>query len=351
MTLQTIAGTGLMWPPSLPLLNTLGTTTFALTATGHKYAAIVRIPVTGNITTVSFMTGTVTTSDTLSVGLETVDATTGDPSGTAYGGSVPGTVSGLATNTIYEVTLGTQASATAGDYVAIVIKYNSYVAGNLQIRGMDNTATMPTGLPYNDLFTTAWVKDTDATPIVTLGYSGSYYDMGALGTRVPVSTTFSSSSTPDEIGNKFTLPWPVRVSMFVIWIDADGAVDIVLYDSDGTTALATVSIDDNIRGSANNARYVLPLASKVSLVKDTAYRLVVKPTTTTGVNIKEITAESIAMLDQLPGGRNCFRTSRTDAGAWTDTATTVQIYGLSMIFDQVDDGVGGGGVIFVSTQG
>jgi hypothetical protein len=51
-------------------------------ATGEKYAAIIQIPKTGTISKIGFRTGTVTTSQTLRGGIETVDAATGAPTGT-----------------------------------------------------------------------------------------------------------------------------------------------------------------------------------------------------------------------------------------------------------------------------
>ena len=62
-----------------------------LDASGEKAASIFRVPKTGNIRTLRFRLGTVTTGQTLKAGLYTVD-TSGDPTTTAYGGMAVGTV-------------------------------------------------------------------------------------------------------------------------------------------------------------------------------------------------------------------------------------------------------------------
>src|SRR3989304_6613560 len=117
------------------------TSTYTLDATGEKAATVFQIPEDGNITTLGFRTATVTTGDTLKVGLYTIDAS-GDPTATAYKGMVAGTQAILATedNTYFNVTLGTQAtSVVKGDIVALVIEYNSYVAGSMGITTITST--------------------------------------------------------------------------------------------------------------------------------------------------------------------------------------------------------------------
>src|SRR3989337_2191615 len=132
---------------------------FTLDAAGEKATTIFPIPADGNITKLGFRTATVTTGDTLKVGLYTVDAS-GDPTATAYKGMVAGTQAVLATedNTYFNVTLGTQAtSVVKSDKVALVIEYNSYVAGNMVITGLGvSGGAALIGLPYGDLYTTLW---------------------------------------------------------------------------------------------------------------------------------------------------------------------------------------------------
>src|SRR3990170_6891069 len=152
------------------------TSASTLDATGEKAAIIFKIPADGNITKLGFRTSTVTTGDTLKVGLYTVDAS-GDPTATAYKGMVAGTQAILATedNTYFNVTLGTQAtSVVKGDIVALVIEYNSYVAGNMVITGFGSTSSTLSGFPYGDLYTTSWAKQNNPL-FATIEYTGGVY--------------------------------------------------------------------------------------------------------------------------------------------------------------------------------
>ena len=78
---------------------------FCLPKGAEKLAFIFVVPKTGTIDRVSFSLGTVTTDDSLDIGLETVDATTGAPTGSAYGSSAVATQASVASNTAYEMTL------------------------------------------------------------------------------------------------------------------------------------------------------------------------------------------------------------------------------------------------------
>src|SRR4030067_2825700 len=149
---------------------------YVLDASGEKATTVFQIEESGNITNLGFRTATVTTGDTLKVGLYTLDAS-GDPTATAYKGMVAGTqvVASADDNTYFNVTLGTQAtSVVKGDIVALVIEYNSYVAGSMVITGLGSTSTVFSGFPYGDLYTASWVKQNN-TFFATIGYTGDVY--------------------------------------------------------------------------------------------------------------------------------------------------------------------------------
>ncbi len=132
MTMQSIIG-GVTIPHHVEaVLGAPGIGSLLMDASGEKAAFIFKIPKSGTITEIGFRTGAVTTADTLKAGLYTVD-TSNNPTATAYGGMVAGTQASPAANTWYAVALGTNCTATAGDVVAVVIEFNSYVAGNLNI--------------------------------------------------------------------------------------------------------------------------------------------------------------------------------------------------------------------------
>jgi len=343
MALQTIKGGGLLLPNHFGMIrgDILDNTGPIIDATGEKVGFVFQVPKTGTIDRVCFRVRDVTTSQTLRAGLETVDATTGAPTGTQYGGSAVGTQAAPVQQTFYEVTLGTAASATAGDTVALVVQFDSTV-GNLRLGQIDGLSGGPrAGIPYINHYTTAWAKSQSGVPLMAIRYDdGSYENIGAMPFASRTDTAFNSGSTPDEIGNYFTLPGPMRAAGVFAIATPTGAFDIVFYE--GSTALRTISVDPDVVGNAGAVEFFLRFSSPVSLTASTAYRIVFKPTTTTNISVRQLGVLSTAMLDVLPGGSDWYKTSRSDAGSWTED-NTARIWGLGILFDQIDDGASAGG--------
>ena len=324
------------------------TTLFTLDATGEKAATIFQIPADGNITKLGFRTATVTTGDTLKVGLYTVDAS-GDPTATAYKGMVAGTQAILATedNTYFNVTLGTQAtSVVKGDIVALVIEYNSYVAGSMVITGLGSTSTVFSGFPYGDLYTASWVKQNN-TFFATIGYTGDVYypTLGIL----PVASGGASSivynldtATFDEYGIHINIPVPARaVGIWVVPALAAGAdFEAILYQ--GTTALKTIAYDGDGAVSAVARQFFLFFPTTQDLTANTDYYIAIRPTTVNNVTFYYFTAPSVAAAAQFHGGAGAYRVKRLDQGAWTTSETTI-IGQMGIILDAFSDGVGGSG--------
>jgi hypothetical protein len=334
------------------------TGTLAMTASTHEVSCTGVVPVTGSITAVGFRVGTITTSDTLQAGIETLDAT-GNPSGTQYGGSAVGTGTPSA-STMNTITLGTAATAaTAGDKVAIRIKFSAYVAGSLNI-SISSTGNAGSAYAYNNRSTdsgTAWTKSS-SVPLCAFSYSGTYYPVAGW---MPLSSsnsgsTFNSGSTPDERALYFTLPFNARIKGCFVYGGASAAGadwDCVLYDTDGTTALRTVSVDGDATptfgASTINQLY---FSSSYTTTRNVAYRLSLKPTTATNIRYSDMSVLSVAFMDALPPGAAFYNSTRVNAGSWTEgTSTRTAVH---LIIDQVDDGAGGGGGSaargFVTTQ-
>lgn len=306
-------------------------------AAGEKFACIFQVPKTGNITKIGFRTVAVTSSQTLRVGLETLSS--GNPSGTQYGGSAVGTQAAPAANTYYEVTLATPAAATRGDIVAIVIQFNSTV-GNLNIASAGTTGSHL--MPYTSLFTASWSKSVNGG-MHSVGYDdGTYGDCFLIPASAVTQTTFNSSSTPDERALKFKLPFPASMSgVYARMGSASGGnPQWVLYDSDGTTVLQTLSITQNTLQGTGNDFGKYRFAASVALKANTYYYLSLKPGSTTNVSLYDMTVQSAAMLGGHLGGADFHLATRTDAGAWTATTTIRPFIGL--IFDSLDDGASPG---------
>lgn len=340
MTLQTIKGGGALLPHAFgairPDIN-MATGTI-IDAAGEKCAFVFQVPKSGTQDRVGFHVRLVTTAQTLRVGLETVDAATGAPTGTQYGGSAVGTQAAPVAGTFYEVTLATPATAVAGDIIAVVIQFDATV-GNVQIGHIDGLAGgNRAGVPYINAFTTVWTKHLSGTPVMSVRYNDASYEfIGALPFAGRQDVFFNTGSTPDEIGNYFTLPAPVRVTGVRVLVVAANNMDIVLYE--GSTVLRTISVDSDV--TAGSMEYDLRFSTPVTLSAGTVYRIVFKPTTASNINMRELIVLSAGMMNMVPGGTDWYKTSRTDAGAWTED-TLRRVWGTGLLIDQIDDGVGGG---------
>lgn len=319
----------------------ISTVTTSMTASGDKAAFVFQIAKTGTVTKIGFLTGTVTTGDTVDVRLETVNTTTGAPTGTLWATNTNGSqaIDAADDNTWFTVTLTAGASVTKGDIVAVVI-VNGGTPGNMEIvhggGGLFDEA-----FPYiTDFAAAVWTSDNES-PNCALEYSdGSYaYSPGVYPfSAINISVAYNNTSDPDHRGLKFQLPVPVRVVGGWFESDLEAAANLKLYDSDGTSVLESISVPSGPRSTTGHGVHIVFFTSAHSLSKDTYYRLVLEPSTTTSIDLDEISVPTAAVLDGWDGGQNFHYTQKKDAG-WTDTTTKRPMMGL--LIDALDDGTSG----------
>lgn len=320
--------------------NWAGAGTWVIDAAGEKCATVFHVPKSGTIDRVSFRVASVGTSQTLRAGLETLDAS-GDPSGTQYGGSAVGTQASPAGGNTYEVTLGTPATATLQDRVALVLQFNATV-GNVTFAGVQRgIGTAGSGFPYSDNFTGTWAKTNNALLNCAIRYNdGTYANIG----HVPGVTTqplFNTGTTPDEVGNLWTPPFACAVGGIWAVFDLDVNADCILYDTDGTAVLGSATMLAVERGAVGLSMFEGLFADQ-TLTVGQAYRLILRPgAASPNLLATRCTVPSAAYLGSLPGGTVLYETSRTNVGAWTDTNTQRILCGP--ILTKLDDGTGGGG--------
>lgn len=309
-------------------------------AAGERVAAIFQAPKTGNIDRVLFRTGTVTTPQPLAVGLQTVDTSTGEASGSAYGGMVAGAVASPASSTQYEVTLGTPAAATKGNDVALVTEWSGS-AGNLNIAYTAGLASALSGNPYVSLFTAAWAK-VAGIPMAAVRYDdGLYYD--CLTMPFSALTAFNIASNTagfDEYGLRFTLETPMRLVGFWAYIltNAGSDYEAILYS--GTTALLTATVDGDIKGTVNLNVVKRLFPSTYDLAANTEYRIALRPTTTAAIQMRRLTQGAAGYWNAYDLGTNCYLCKRLDQGAWTDDTLDRSLMGL--IVEPIAASGGGG---------
>lgn len=370
MTQTFFAGPGMIWPTQLAALNTqvgfgaAGT----IDASAEKFAMTGRVwwadrsDTSKDISSVSIRIGAVSSFNASSqwrVSLQDVSLTAGppiQPDGTVDQSFVSAAGAGPTANSWNTVTLSANRTVSFGDLFSVVVDYSAFTStSSIIIQGLNTAAT---GFRQHQtdcvLFTASWASQA-FVPVVVFGFSdGTYGTFMAAGvcnvynTRAfnSGSTSSGSLSTGDERGNE----WVQDITMKAegAWLDVNPAAnadfDIVLYE--GTTAIATVSVDANaLQASASVRRsYFAFGGAPVTLTAGNTYRLMVKPTTANNVTIYTLTVNSSSYRDLLLQD-DVLGNSRVDAGSFgAGINTEVAVMGL--IICSVDNGAGGSGGSF-----
>lgn len=325
-------------------------------ASGEMAAWVFRAPKTGDIAKVHWRTRSVATGDTVDVRIETVDDTTGFPTGTLWDTTTNGAhvVGNGDDNIRLETTLTSVAGVTAGEWLAVVI-VNGSAPGNIQMGQFASSNNVDLDSIYGANFTTAWAVD-GRGPIIAVEY-----DDGSIpkifGAYPPpesdnISIPFNNTSTPDSVGGRFKFAAPVRVSGCWVWMDLDGDAVVKLvseayHQANATGILASVTLDKDIR-RGNPSPWRLNFSSAVELSANTYYRLIVEPTSATNMTVYEWRFGSEALLGAFSGDADVMHltTAKDPTGNadWTnyDSSDYRGFWG-GLIIDGIDDGVGGGG--------
>lgn len=162
------------------------------------------------------------------------------------------------------------------------------------------------------------------------------------------TSSFNSSSNPDEYACVFRLTAPVQVRglwAFVLHANNSSDWELILYgDALGTpTALATITVDATQVAQATSSRqFDALLATPVNLAAGTWYAVAIRPT---GANTVTAAYHDYAAADDMkgmPGGAEMAYGTRTNqTGAFSVTSTRRLWAGIAI--GGSDDGAGGGG--------
>lgn len=323
---------GIVTPMFFPVRDSFGASsfwkTFTISDAAHQVAFIFRVPKTGTIDKLGFLIRAVTTAQSLDIRLETVDATTGHPTGTLVAAGAEGTVASPVANTFHEVTLTTPPSVTINDYVAVVILFTS-TGGDLQIAAWDTQTS--TGdyaqLPYCDHYTASWAKQ-KFIPICSVRYNDSTYPFnGMLPIKNQSEIGVNTGSAPDEVGLKFQLPMQTKIKGLWLFTYLREPLTLKIYD-ENDTLLDSVVYDEDITDDTAAGWNVWLFNSSILLEPNKTYRITQLPTTAVDIFVQYFETLNNAMLTQLTADENFVWTQRADAGEWADTDTRRPYWGL-----------------------
>ena len=322
---------------SVPSFTSVSMTTFVT-----KQCAKLIAPRTGQIAKIGFRVTAVTKSQSLDCRIETL-ASTGHPSGTLWATNTSGVQASVAANTTYWVTLTANASVTLGDPFHVVLQWTS-TTGDVAIRRYFQNANNPHSLFTNSYTSGSWnASKLAGIPSFVVEYSDGYrYNCGGYFADSFTSASYNTGTTPDEFGLYFQVPVPMKcygVQMYKGLV-AGTTYSIKLYDSDGSTVLASKSsIDTDAAATSPLLSWDL-FSSAATLVPSTWYRLTFLPGDATSHTGYYIDVDANATLDMW-GDRNMYWTQRTDAGAWSETNTRRPM--MWPIIGEIDYSVPSGG--------
>ena len=360
MSLVDIPG-GELWPhPSSAANAALSSSTLVIDAADERCAAIFQAPKAGDIDTLKFRTGTVTTGATVTVGLYSLD-TNGDPDIAAGAlGTTTLVVADTDDNKWLSVTLGTAVTVTDGQILSFVVSQPATTPGSMQIATLGSAAanSWANEAPYGDLYTTAWAKAPFQRPFMSIGYtaSGGTYDTWTRGPFFPgdgatlfTSQALNSGSSPQEFGNIIIPNRKLRVCG--IWAYRAGAAAADYYFkfysaptgtpvAEATTPLIDGAFSSNFSGGIHLWRFT----SKFILAAGTKYAYTILPNTATNSYLYKTVANATTDMANIEGGSDMYGCSRNSGGgAFTELTTTRFVMGLWI--DQGDDGAAGAGGI------
>jgi hypothetical protein len=329
---------------------------FALDGTTDQAEWVFQARRPATLTRLGFRIATITgTSPTFKISLQGVGAT-GNPDGVIVGGGSPAsktfnpTSLAWSNNTWHWLTLDNPYVCTRGERLAVVIAYDSGtidVSNQISLRTHLSSQIANLGSPYA-IQNNAGTRTRQVTlPIFGYGAAAEAYGYPLLG--VPLYSGLALNSTPDEVAMKWSLPddWgdTYKVTGLRLFGSFNTGGTIKFYLLDGTTTVQDVTIDTDHFVTASLQRVVdvfFDEASLTALNFGSTYRMVVAPqqNTTPTHTLYTLQVEAAADWDAWPGGQDFALSTRTDGGAWTDTATERLI--AELILDDIT-GTGGGG--------
>jgi hypothetical protein len=334
-------GTPLYYPPlSGTPVGSPGHSNFAINTIGHRAGVIFIAPVTDTITHIAFRTGSIN-AGTLEVRVEPMDTATGFPTGALWAANTNATRVMLSTddNQYFEVALTAPASVTKGDYVCLIVEADTTSIGTIAYGGSANSSVhgyMPLNITFGGSYANQVGSACNIVP--KFGTNGYIYMDNFWPCETVTSTTFNNTSTPDVAGNKITVPFSGAVEY--VWVDADidaGAAVSVLA-SDGSTVLATASLQTNVPGKTAATKTALALSTKITLTAGAVVYLTVTPSSGSNLIFYRYNFESTDMK-RVWCANAVAVTAKDPTGSGDYTEIDTSAYSIGLIFSEIDNGI------------
>jgi hypothetical protein len=335
----------LVWPNSVGYLGTAVPGSWStIDASGEYVAIIFQAKEAMTISHVGFRCNAAASTPTADVRIETVDTSTGLPSGTLWATNT-NIVTGTLTTSWALHALTASASISAGEIFCVKIAHN---AGSFALALYGGLAGGVSAFPYTVTNTGSPAK-AGLTNIVAMALGSSsttFYNMVGAGIQ-PISTTTGgtfNNTNGARRGLRFTIPFNARcVGLRFFKSNTAGNFNAILMSDAGSElSSSSTAFDGDING---NFTFMLAtdcfFDNPVTLSAGTTYRAVIEPSSATNSNVSAFTIPSADYANASPCGTFAHYTTYASA-AWDDSATTSYPW-LDILIDQIDNGAGGGG--------
>ena len=268
--------------------------------------------INGNLAKIKFYAGVVSTSGDIDITIETLNSSSGEPTGTllATGAEQSGyTLSSTGWN---EVTLDTPVAITPDTKFAVVITNSSGSSADWEVYG-SGSQQGAFGLEYDGA---TWSAGTRA-PLCQLELdTGQIIPTFVWCKAISTSSAYDSADTPDERGGLYQFPFAIRMVGIKAYIDLDGPCDVILYDTNDN-ALETISLNTNDTLSTEHQYFQIMFSESRSFAANEKFRVSFKPTDGS-LTIRYYQHEYGDQDERDSAPSFGQETTRTDGGAWTE---------------------------------
>jgi hypothetical protein len=329
-------------PTNVATTPTITTSTYRLNSATDYVCAVMEADRDMVINKIKFKTGTQTTGCAIQASIEVVSTTTGSANG-VWATNTSGVIGGTSTaNTEYEVTLTANATISRGDVFAVVLRVSSGTPSALNINAFADDGLQ--FFPYLVEFDGSVTVIAGTAPMFALSDAtdGYIHQVSNMPANTFATFAFSSSSTPDVYGNKFTLETPKRVVGFWVWADVDQDTTARLLDTDGSTVLASKTIEVNFPPVATAGIHYRFFDTAVDLAAGTDYYLTFEPNSTANFTMySQQTSANKYMGATFGGGDFVMVSAKNPTNAASYTVSTTEVLFAGLLLGGGSDGAGG----------
>lgn len=305
----------------------------AISAINDGFAYICQAPVTDTIDLIQFWTGTNTVVGNVDVRIETVDGTTGNPSGTlkTVGGNVTVALDGT-TSKQYTATFGTPVSVTKGDIIAFVFRNPGASPPTFQLRSSGEIIAKE--FPYADRqISGVWTKSASDLALAIHTTSNGYVELNsghpiAAGSAPSSSVAFGSGSSPNRWANRFVAPANLSVSGCWMLATPSTTSDFIveLYDANNNVLASYTHDATDLQGG--NAIFFFEFTTTVLITQGQIYRISVRATTANTMTIDYIPYANALYLGSAAQNGNFYKSTSPNGSTWTDDNTMLAFIGI-----------------------